>query len=868
MMMPTTTTTTTTTNSTTTTATSITNSQDTGGMQIPTPEHFICSISGDIFKDPVIAADGQTYERVSIEKWIATKEGQPVTSPLTGAILNNHMLTPNHMVKSMISSWQQKNKNGIDFNKALRTIEGEMLTAETTNNVIETISKIANLVQSSPKVLVTSEKINKWKKIIEFNSLLTTEVVSSFSVLESEIGLFLNKKTDELNKYNAIKDCQLLMIKSEEENSVKLNNEYIQSEKAYDEAKMNFENVKKSLLRNKQKLEILKKMNEIIELKIKNVKDAVGKDISNSNNVTGKKRKGVDEINNNADGSSNSSTTSSSSSSSSTSRRKKRRKNTTDNNNNNNVSVDLSVGAHELMMNGFLHLIDDDEYDAQIFIPLKYQTMIEISAYSGFDLAIGVCHIFGFGNFIKDAEKGYNIITKYYENNKNDSLSQNILGFLHYINIDEPLKGFETVDNKKTAFNFFSKSAEQGDAYGECWLGRCYCFGYGVNRDKKKAFDLFMKSAKQGSSIGQYYLGVAYEFGNGVAKDEKKAFEWYKKSAEQGFAQGQHAFAIFFRYGKGSITKNYNKALEWYKKASEQGYAYSSKAIGELYEEGCGDSFPKDETKALEWMTKATEQNSKLLSEIGENYLDGNSGCTKNYKVAFEFFTKSAQLCKNAESMQYIGNMYLHGQYVTKDYEKVEEWYHKAADHCKSGKYEFELAEFYRDGDEMPQNYTKAIEYYTKAIEIGEDKDYICWSRTKLGIMYRNGEGVIKDDKKAFEYFNKALEHEETDESYDAKHFLGIMYKNGEGVRKNNKKAFELFTKSVDEGEGWEYEKLSEVQRLLGNMYHYGYGIKKDLQQAKEWYEKAANDEFEDGEEKEADEEAIEMLTHDEFQNL
>ena len=83
----------------------------------------------------------------------------------------------------------------------------------------------------------------------------------------------------------------------------------------------------------------------------------------------------------------------------------------------------------------------------------------------------------------------------------------------------------------------------------------------------------------------------------------------------------KYEVAQYFRYGKGSITKNYNKALEWYKKASEQGYADSSKAIGELYGKGCGDSFPKDEKKALEWMTKATEQNSKLLSEIGENYL-------------------------------------------------------------------------------------------------------------------------------------------------------------------------------------------------------------------------------------------------------
>ena len=114
-------------------------------------------------------------------------------------------------------------------------------------------------------------------------------------------------------------------------------------------------------------------MNENIELKIKNMEDAVGKDISNSNNATDKKRKSIDEINNNnIDCSSNSSTTSSSSSSSSTSRRKKRRKNKIDNNNNNNVSiVDLSVGTRELMMNGFVHLLNDSDYNSLIFIPLK-----------------------------------------------------------------------------------------------------------------------------------------------------------------------------------------------------------------------------------------------------------------------------------------------------------------------------------------------------------------------------------------------------------------------------------------------------------------------------------------------------------------
>ena len=161
MMMPTTTTTTTTTNSTTAT-TSISNSQDTGGMQIPTPEHFICSISGEIFKDPVMAADGQTYERESIEKWIATKEGQPVRSPLTGAILNNHTLTPNHTVKSMISSWQQKNKNGKHLEKALKILTGELINASSSEELIIVIKKISNIIQSSDKVLVTMKKLEKW----------------------------------------------------------------------------------------------------------------------------------------------------------------------------------------------------------------------------------------------------------------------------------------------------------------------------------------------------------------------------------------------------------------------------------------------------------------------------------------------------------------------------------------------------------------------------------------------------------------------------------------------------------------------------------------------------------------------------------
>ncbi len=47
---------------------------------------FECPINYDLMHDPVLCADGHTYERASIEEWIAQSRtrGQPCVSPQTG----------------------------------------------------------------------------------------------------------------------------------------------------------------------------------------------------------------------------------------------------------------------------------------------------------------------------------------------------------------------------------------------------------------------------------------------------------------------------------------------------------------------------------------------------------------------------------------------------------------------------------------------------------------------------------------------------------------------------------------------------------------------------------------------------------------
>lgn len=60
-------------------------------------ERCICPISTEIFKDPVVACDGHTYERQYIEDWLKIKKISPVSN-----IPMNDTLVPNYSLRSLI----------------------------------------------------------------------------------------------------------------------------------------------------------------------------------------------------------------------------------------------------------------------------------------------------------------------------------------------------------------------------------------------------------------------------------------------------------------------------------------------------------------------------------------------------------------------------------------------------------------------------------------------------------------------------------------------------------------------------------------------------------------------------------------------
>ncbi|XP_010260460.1 PREDICTED: U-box domain-containing protein 26-like [Nelumbo nucifera] len=70
--------------------------------QMAIPHLFRCPISLDLFTDPVTLCTGQTYDRSSIEKWLAAGN---LTCPVTMQRLHDPSLVPNHTLRHLIDQW-------------------------------------------------------------------------------------------------------------------------------------------------------------------------------------------------------------------------------------------------------------------------------------------------------------------------------------------------------------------------------------------------------------------------------------------------------------------------------------------------------------------------------------------------------------------------------------------------------------------------------------------------------------------------------------------------------------------------------------------------------------------------------------------
>merc|ERR1711935_679151 len=80
-------------------------STTTAGSPLPkdTPNEFLCPITSTLMVDPVIAVDGQSYERAAITQWFGKHaRGARVLSPMTNKPLPSRALVPNLSLRKLI----------------------------------------------------------------------------------------------------------------------------------------------------------------------------------------------------------------------------------------------------------------------------------------------------------------------------------------------------------------------------------------------------------------------------------------------------------------------------------------------------------------------------------------------------------------------------------------------------------------------------------------------------------------------------------------------------------------------------------------------------------------------------------------------
>lgn len=75
------------------------------GERCDIPSYFICPIFQETMQDPVVAADGFTYEAEALRGWL---DSGHETSPMTNLTLSHKNLVPNHALRSAIQEWLQQ----------------------------------------------------------------------------------------------------------------------------------------------------------------------------------------------------------------------------------------------------------------------------------------------------------------------------------------------------------------------------------------------------------------------------------------------------------------------------------------------------------------------------------------------------------------------------------------------------------------------------------------------------------------------------------------------------------------------------------------------------------------------------------------
>ena len=372
----------------------------------------------------------------------------------------------------------------------------------------------------------------------------------------------------------------------------------------------------------------------------------------------------------------------------------------------------------------------------------------------------------------------------------------------------EALNGFTEIEPiADFVFPYESDYQKPVDMRSYVWyrIGKMHCYGLGTQQDYEKAFEWFLKSAEEGNRFAQYSLGNLYYYGNGTDKELSQAFNWYMKSAEQG--QPYAAYAAAQMYNKGEyVFKDENQAQEYYKQALTGFLELESKdqaddnlfyKMGTMYKNGLGTQ--KDMIRAIEYFKRSAEMNNTNAKRtLALEYLSGEY-LELDIEKGLEMLTECAD-SGDTLSCYKLGKIYFKGEIVYKDLNMAEKYFLKASQ--KENRYAlYSLGTLYLEKEKYSLH--KAVEYFEKVLKYEEIKPYAEYSLAK--IMLDNN--PYHDSEKAVSLLESSAE----DNNW-ASFLLGRLYLYGtDDIQKDKEKALEWLELSTEQGNEYAQYMLDNI---------------------------------------------------------
>ncbi len=334
-----------------------------------------------------------------------------------------------------------------------------------------------------------------------------------------------------------------------------------------------------------------------------------------------------------------------------------------------------------------------------------------------------------------------------------------------------------------------------------------------VRKSHAEAVRFYTVCAEAGDAVAQRAIGWMIFKGKGVPKDFELGMKWLREAAANGDASAMYRLGQIHDEGQGDTEPDLKTAVKWYEAASDAGDRDAQFAFG------CICASPKNrwssDARAAELFEKAAEQgHAEAAYQLGMMLAYGQ-GIDRDPSRAAYWLERACEGGYQQAMVDYA-NMCFEGRVLPQNYATAAKWFTTAADQC-NGYAQYALGCMYGSGYFFEQDDGKAVEYFRSAAEGSEPNSQYC-----LGCMLYEGRGCAKDPEEAAMWFDQAAEQGHP----GAMSFLGMLKITGTRTEKDVEGGLKLLQDTADAG-------YFEAQYYLGKLYYEGEVVKRNIPKAK-----------------------------------